>query len=647
MVSPASARGFITFGSFGVILTFTLLHYREAVYNWRCCSRKRGGISLLLISIVITAGFLLEFISVWFPSRKLRALANALHIPHYPLLQAIGIVAAVGALVFIHEVLLFCRNPKFDSTRSSFLNGSLEDPEAPITTKRPDSWQEKGFILLCAVVSMTLCSCSSPLYPMNDWVDVNAFFTVGKGMFRGLVPYRDLFDHKGPYLFLVYGLASLISPDSLIGGYLLEIITAYVYLLYSYRIACFHIKKRTIIIVPLIAMIAFTSRAFVRGGSPEEFCLALTAYSLWLFLLDYRDHDLRPLHFLLLGAIIGCIFWTKFTLIGMYIGWYIWMLLTMIRDKKGKALAARTAMMFCGFVLATVPWVIYFGVHGAVKDWLEVYLYDNLFSYSLLHWSPRIPFILRTFISLSTGLTTAFTNNPVTMVLCTFFTANMLQKRNGRLAGLYALILLCTLTSLFIGGRAYQYYSMPMSVFLAPSLALVIACTPGRLQKRPQVKAPVLAILYILCLVLITPNRSFMRCKKEDLAQYQFRKIITENSTDATLLNYGQLDQGFYTVCDILPNCRAFYIANALTRELIEEQNRYVTNGLCDYIITCSEIDSPDNPNISTSGSSNAGQNTVTPENRFELYDLIAASPGTANGHPTLYRLYRLKPLTE
>ena len=55
---------------------------------------------------------------------------------------------------------------------------------------------------LAAFVMILLCSKSSPLYPMNDWVDVNCFFTVGRGMLHGLVPYRDLYEQKGDLLSL-------------------------------------------------------------------------------------------------------------------------------------------------------------------------------------------------------------------------------------------------------------------------------------------------------------------------------------------------------------------------------------------------------------------------------------------------------------
>ena len=49
-----------------------------------------------------------------------------------------------------------------------------------------------------------------------------------------------------------------------------------------------------------------------------------------------------------------------------------------------------------GMALATLPWVVYFGVHGALGDWFTAYFYDNLFLYkgeggvlpALAHYCP-------------------------------------------------------------------------------------------------------------------------------------------------------------------------------------------------------------------------------------------------------------------
>ena len=37
-----------------------------------------------------------------------------------------------------------------------------------------------------SVIVLFFCSKNSPFYVFNDWVDANAFFTMGKGMMNGV-----------------------------------------------------------------------------------------------------------------------------------------------------------------------------------------------------------------------------------------------------------------------------------------------------------------------------------------------------------------------------------------------------------------------------------------------------------------------------
>ena len=87
---------------------------------------------------------------------------------------------------------------------------------------RSDRFLWAAFSLLVAFAVLTVCSKNSFLYPMNDWVDVNCFFTVGRGITHGLVPYRDLYDQKGPLLYFVYALAALVSEHGFLGVFVIE-----------------------------------------------------------------------------------------------------------------------------------------------------------------------------------------------------------------------------------------------------------------------------------------------------------------------------------------------------------------------------------------------------------------------------------------
>ena len=88
-----------------------------------------------------------------------------------------------------------------------------------------------------------ICSKSSFLYPLNVWVDANCFFTMGKAMFNGKVLYLDLFDQKGPLLFFIYGLASLISYKTFLGVFILEVISFTIFLYYAYKLIRMYLKE--------------------------------------------------------------------------------------------------------------------------------------------------------------------------------------------------------------------------------------------------------------------------------------------------------------------------------------------------------------------------------------------------------------------
>ena len=86
------------------------------------------------------------------------------------------------------------------------------------------------YCLLCAIIFLFVCSKSSPLYPMNNWNDANSFFTMGKGMANGLIIYQDLFEQKGPLLYLLHAIAYLISNQTFLGIFIFEVISFSIFL---------------------------------------------------------------------------------------------------------------------------------------------------------------------------------------------------------------------------------------------------------------------------------------------------------------------------------------------------------------------------------------------------------------------------------
>ena len=77
------------------------------------------------------------------------------------------------------------------------------------------------FSMGIAALFLLIHSKSSPLYAMNDWVDVHCFFTMGRGILDGQVPYMDLYEQKGPVLYFLFALAALID-GALLAGFVVD-----------------------------------------------------------------------------------------------------------------------------------------------------------------------------------------------------------------------------------------------------------------------------------------------------------------------------------------------------------------------------------------------------------------------------------------
>ena len=80
------------------------------------------------------------------------------------------------------------------------------------------------FSIATAFFLLLICTKCSPLYPFNDWVDVHCFLTIGRGIKHGLVPYRDLYEQKGPLLYFIVALATYISETSFAPLFVTEIL---------------------------------------------------------------------------------------------------------------------------------------------------------------------------------------------------------------------------------------------------------------------------------------------------------------------------------------------------------------------------------------------------------------------------------------
>ena len=253
-----------------------------------------------------------------------------------------------------------------------------------LTDKSKLSKLELALLILAATVTITFVSTSSPLYPFNPWDDVNVFFTMGRGIKHGLVPYKDIFDHKGPLLYFIYAIATLVSEKTFVGVWIIECIAASVYAVFSWKIAKLFSEpsKYTIVLMPLLLGLVYTCRMFNFGGNTEELCFPLLTIALYLGLKAIANGDGLPskTDALVCGLISGALFWLKYTFLGFMIGFIIYILCLSIKRKAFARLWSMVWRFLAGIIAICIPVLLYFAVTGSLGYLWEAYFYDNIFA---------------------------------------------------------------------------------------------------------------------------------------------------------------------------------------------------------------------------------------------------------------------------
>ena len=456
-------------------------------------------------------------------------------------------------------------------------------------------------ILYCLEISILflfILSKNSPLYQMNDWYDVNAFFTVGKSILAGKIPYLDLFEQKGPLLYLIYAIAALISNHSFLGVFLLEIISLTFFFYYIEKIINLYLEEKfSYLLIPILACLILSSRSFTHGGSCEEFTFAFLIVIVYYFLKYLKTNQISNKQTLLIGILTGIIFWMKYTLIGFSLGFCLVVLIKEGKEKKGKVLLEKIGFFLLGFLITTIPIIIYFFIHHGLSKLIDVYFLFNMKSYakdsSIIE---KIVACIKTII----GVLKKYYQYLILIfipMLLSIKTKTFFQERKNNFYLLLSTSLL--LIFIFIGGTNYRYYSLPMQPFMIFGLIFLIKfILKLDTKKRIEKEIIILTIIGIPLTLTIayyhSPNTSYLSKKKEDYAQFSFLKEIEKGKT---ILNYGFLDGGFYFSTNTIPTVYYFQKNNInynLYPDNIDEQRRYIKEKITDYVITSNKISEAD-----------------------------------------------------
>lgn len=242
------------------------------------------------------------------------------------------------------------------------------------------------FCIILATILIAVNSMNSFLYKFNQSTDVHCFVTTARCMLRGDVLYKDVYEHKGPILYFLYVIGLLISPHNFVGIAFVETIFYAVYIFFMYKITELFVDNKSVryILTLLAALISCCDTSFDGGGQCEELTLPFLCITIYIVLRYFKKeypNKIKALDIIIIGGCFSMVFWMKYSLTGLYIGLVLFILIYQIKDKTMKNLWIYMLQFLAGFLIGSLPIIIYYLINGGVMYLFEVYFYSVIFKY--------------------------------------------------------------------------------------------------------------------------------------------------------------------------------------------------------------------------------------------------------------------------
>lgn len=240
---------------------------------------------------------------------------------------------------------------------------------------------DMGVCIAVGLIASTFFS-TFPLTNTYTYTDSSVFIYIGKMMKEGYVPYRDLFDHKGIFLYFIQFLGTLFTPNSLTGLWLLETVNVISTVYVLYKIAGLFSNDRIVKWISLITVVVMCGMRVWEGGNfTEEYALPWISLTLYIFLKYFKNYKYCFKDIVWLG--IGCaiVVLLRVNMIAIWAAVMPLILVRMIRKKEWKDLRTCAIGFTTGLCIVLIPVTAYFICTQSLKDFIDCYFVFN-FVYS-------------------------------------------------------------------------------------------------------------------------------------------------------------------------------------------------------------------------------------------------------------------------
>ncbi len=241
-----------------------------------------------------------------------------------------------------------------------------------------DKYEQCSFVdcisIACfSVLFITVCSITtSPFFPIPTGGDSAIFLTIGKYWNFGKIPYIDLWDLKGPLIFLFNAVGYRLT-ETRTGVYILQIIWMYVSFIFIFKILRIRYPKKFSYLL-LFLIYGTYSLNYQTGNSVEECCMPFLSSSFYLLAKWFEQQKNKQDYYhpwtyaFTYGVCFGACFLTRITnAIGICVA-CLYISVILFLNHRFDLFLQNLIGFLAGFVLISAPFVIYFLLNNALSE---------------------------------------------------------------------------------------------------------------------------------------------------------------------------------------------------------------------------------------------------------------------------------------
>ncbi len=285
---------------------------------------------------------------------------------------------------------------------------AVSEPKGWLGALDPFSSEGARARLLALAVLLALSSLPlvllAPLFDAPFDPDQGAYATIARGWLDGAIPYRDLWDNKGPLLFLWYAASFKWLGESVIAPRVLAASAAGLSVPFVWAAGRTLFDRREGTLAAGLFALSFGNVYLQVTANAEVFMLLPLTAGLWAFAVGARSGGLW--WFLAAGALTSLAVFTRQSAVLAFVGYGTWLGIVMVREPEERRRQAQAmGALVLGGVLAAAPFASYFAAHGALYElWHAMFAFNWGWTGELPLYRKLIPPILLNPVPLVGGL---------------------------------------------------------------------------------------------------------------------------------------------------------------------------------------------------------------------------------------------------